>query len=279
MFDPILGSGIVEQTIILSAAERAVTVEFPVSRRPRLRLVSLFFSTCILLWLFVMGFILKGYDRSIVTRVANESWKPKLTANPRGESSRRERFSEQEKLLIASQTHFIAQLISHAGELVVSDARRLARWIVFESVRAGYDPLLVTAIIKAESTFNDRAVSARGAYGLMQIMPATGKYIASWNGESWNGSLSLKDPQHNIRLGIAYLKHLEQSFNGDRELALIAYNWGPANLSSALKNGNKIPSSPARYAKKILQNHAEWRSDLDSRLAYYKHLDVESVLS
>jgi soluble lytic murein transglycosylase-like protein len=140
----------------------------------------------------------------------------------------------------------------------VEESEELAKAIVFESKRANLDPVLVTAIIKAESTFNRLARSNAGAIGLMQIQPATGKYVSNRVKElSWEEA-KLTDPQYNIRLGIAYFKYLENLF-GSKERALIAYNWGPTKLARALKSGEEIPSGPQSYAKKILSLHAKWQ--------------------
>lgn len=141
----------------------------------------------------------------------------------------------------------------------IEEVEGLAKAIIFESKRANLDPVLVTAIIKAESTFNRLAKSNAGAIGLMQIQPATGKYVSNRVKElSWEEN-KLTEPQYNIRLGIAYFKYLENLF-GSKERALIAYNWGPTNLARALKLGEEIPPGPQGYAKKILSMHAKWQS-------------------
>jgi hypothetical protein len=76
---------------------------------------------------------------------------------------------------------------------------------------------LILAIIKVESDFNPRAVSPRGARGLMQIMPATGREF---------GTRDLLDPRQNISAGARYLRELLDRFSGDLPLALAAYNAG-----------------------------------------------------
>lgn len=79
-------------------------------------------------------------------------------------------------------------------------------------------PILVKAVIQAESNFNPQAISHRGAVGLMQVMPATGRSVGIGN---------LSDPQSNITAGVKYLKELLILFNDDERLAVAAYNCGP----------------------------------------------------
>ena len=81
------------------------------------------------------------------------------------------------------------------------------------------DPALVKAIIMAESSYNPRAVSPKGAVGLMQLMPGTAESLGVAN--SFN-------PEQNVFGGTKYLRELIDRFEGDVKLALAAYNVGPA---------------------------------------------------
>lgn len=89
--------------------------------------------------------------------------------------------------------------------------------VVKVSKRYQVDPLLVRAIIVAESGFNPKAVSRVGAQGLMQLMPNTAKAM---------GVVDSFNPEHNIDGGVKYLKRLIDRFDGDVKLALAAYNAG-----------------------------------------------------
>lgn len=98
----------------------------------------------------------------------------------------------------------------------------------------GLNPFLVTAIIKVESNFQSNAVSPRGAIGLMQLMPQTGRWIAAEQGETFSRNL-LFDPEINIRYGTWYLVFLNREF-GNTTLALAAYNAGRGNVKKWLLN-------------------------------------------
>jgi soluble lytic murein transglycosylase-like protein len=133
----------------------------------------------------------------------------------------------------------------------------LAEAIVSEAEAQNYDALFVAAVIKSESAFNALARSHKGAQGLMQIMPATGKWLAK---EAALPRGSLTDPGHNLGLGVRYLKQLEAQYNGDRVFTLIAYNWGPGHVESAADGKRRIPPEVVTYAIKILNDYRRWRS-------------------
>jgi soluble lytic murein transglycosylase-like protein len=93
----------------------------------------------------------------------------------------------------------------------------LALLIERYSTRHDLDPRLVRAVIEAESGYNPRARSHKGAMGLMQLMPATARSLAVSDPY---------DPEQNVRGGTAYLRRLMDRY-GQTELALAAYNAGP----------------------------------------------------
>lgn len=110
------------------------------------------------------------------------------------------------------------------------------------SQRQSLDPKLVRAIIQVESAFDDRAVSRKGAMGLMQLMPGTARDLSV---------ADPFDPEHNIRGGTRYLRRLLDAFEEDLTLALAAYNAGP----DAVRRWGDIP--PYRetrdYVRKVLK--------------------------
>jgi|GEM_PF-6530506 len=161
-----------------------------------------------------------------------------------------------------TQIRFISKVIQNRTKKPTGS--NLAQIIVKESIKHGYDPLFVTAVIMAESGFNKKAISPVGALGLMQLLPATAKYIATKMGdEYWKGHrLLLHDESYNIQLGVSYLKYLDQKFGGDKRLTLAAYNWGPGNLQKSMNRGsNKLPSETSRYRDSILRNYTKWSNE------------------
>jgi hypothetical protein len=106
------------------------------------------------------------------------------------------------------------------------------------------DPTLIRAIIMAESSYNPKAVSHRGAQGLMQLMPTTAK---------WLGIEDSFDPAMNIDGGVRYFRSLLDRFDGDVKLALAAYNAGSRYVR---KYGGVPPFKATRiYIKKVLRYH------------------------
>lgn len=91
------------------------------------------------------------------------------------------------------------------------------------------DDSLVNAIIQKESNFKIKAVSNKGARGVMQIIPSTGKRLAQHMGLEYRKDL-LHHPAYNIKIGKFYLDSLLDRFKGHKILALSAYNAGPTNV-------------------------------------------------
>jgi soluble lytic murein transglycosylase len=121
------------------------------------------------------------------------------------------------------------------------------------------DPLLSLAVIQVESGFNERAVSRKGAVGLMQLMPATAREEA--NDMRLPPALTpaaLEEPGLNINLGIRHLSRLSREFKEDPVLTLAAYNAGPASVRMWLGGRRalglpEIPYAETRhFVKKVL---------------------------
>jgi soluble lytic murein transglycosylase-like protein len=125
------------------------------------------------------------------------------------------------------------------------------------------DPGFVRAVIQAESAFNPYARSAKGAMGLMQLMPHTASVYRV---------LDAYNPAENIRAGVAYLKSLMTRYNNDVSLALAAYNAGPNAVD---KYGRKVPpyKETRTYVARITKE-TEAARPVNSPTAVYKIVRV-----
>ncbi len=105
------------------------------------------------------------------------------------------------------------------------------------------DPRLIHAVIRAESAYNPKAISHKGAVGLMQLMPKTAERF---------GVKDRENPTENINGGAQYLSELLKMFESDIKLAVAAYNAGEHNV---IKYGNKIPpfNETRQYVAKVMK--------------------------
>ena len=112
------------------------------------------------------------------------------------------------------------------------------------AARHGVDPRLLAAVAARESRFNANAVSHVGACGVMQLMPATAHYL---------GVANVFDARENVMAGARYLRMLLDTFHGDLDLTLAAYNAGPG----AVQRYNGVPpfAETRAYVASIRSNY------------------------
>ena len=128
-----------------------------------------------------------------------------------------------------------------SAKLVPVPDADLAPLITIHSDAQSLDPKLVRALIQVESGYNQRALSNKGAMGLMQLMPATASLLKVRNPY---------DPDDNLRGGTRYLRQMLDRFAGRVELALSAYNAGPKAVE---RHGGIPPYAETRaYVRRIL---------------------------
>lgn len=133
------------------------------------------------------------------------------------------------------------------------------------SAEYGVDKLLVYAIIKAESDFDENANSVSGAKGLMQMMDGTVQDVVNSLGLDNDKTYNLYDAETNIMLGTKYFSELLENYNNNQYLALAAYNAGTGNVKKWIEkgiikeDGSDIENIPFKetniYVRKILQNY------------------------
>ncbi len=139
-----------------------------------------------------------------------------------------------------------------------------------ESAKNNLDPYLVASLIRQESEFNPSVISYANAYGLMQLLPSTGKAMAREEGIRHFQTFQLLDPETNIRLGCRYLRQMLERFGGVQEYALAAYNAGDERVADWESAGpysgldefiESIPITQTReYVEAILRNEETYRA-------------------
>ena len=114
--------------------------------------------------------------------------------------------------------------------------------------RHGISPALVKAVVTVESAFDPKAVSAKGARGLMQLMPGTAADL---------GVDDVYDPRGNLDGGIRHLRGLLDRYDGDVRLALAAYNAGE---EAVRRHGGVPPFDETRqYVRRVMDQYERWQ--------------------
>jgi soluble lytic murein transglycosylase-like protein len=137
----------------------------------------------------------------------------------------------------------------------VANTREEIEQIVQDAAkRHQVDPALVRAVIQTESAWNPRAVSPKGAQGLMQLMPATADQ---------HGVANAFDPRQNVDAGVRHLRMLLEKYNGDLDLALAAYNAG----EGAVRRAGGVPNyaETRAYVQKVTEAYFQPGSGRASR--------------
>jgi soluble lytic murein transglycosylase-like protein len=112
------------------------------------------------------------------------------------------------------------------------------------------DPALVKAVIMVESGYDPGAVSAKGAVGLMQLMPPLADAL---------GVKDSFDPAHNVNGGVKHLSDLLDHFDGNLHQALAAYNAGIERV----ENRPTLPKSTQRFVKKVFKYYHLYKTGME----------------
>jgi soluble lytic murein transglycosylase-like protein len=147
-----------------------------------------------------------------------------------------------------------ADLEAAAREVAIEEAmdrfadygisRELAETIYDEAIEASVDPELAFGLVRAESSFRNSATSPVGAIGLTQLMPRT----AAWM-EPGVSTRELRNPRTNLRVGLKYLTYLLNKYQGNEDLALLAYNRGPGTVDRILRRGGNPDNGYAAFVR------------------------------
>lgn len=149
-------------------------------------------------------------------------------------------------LFIATDDLPSSSLARHlAPERKDAGMRRHSRQIELVAAEQGIDPALVHAVVQVESGYDARAVSPKGAVGLMQLMPATARRFEVTD---------RYDPAQNLRGGTRYLRTLLDAFDHDLRLALAAYNAGEG---AVLRHALRVPPyrETVSYVEAVLRRY------------------------
>jgi len=157
------------------------------------------------------------------------------------------------RVLVAEQKDNAPVASAARGTLPILVNKARYDRIVDDAARTyGLEGALLHAVISVESHYNSKAISSKGAAGLMQLMPGTAKRY---------GVVDRFDPVQNIDGGAKYLRDLLKLFNSDVSLTLAAYNAGE---NAVVRHGNRIP--PFRetrdYVPKVLGFYRKYQIDL-----------------
>jgi hypothetical protein len=122
--------------------------------------------------------------------------------------------------------------------------RALAEQILDAAVDQGIDPDVAFGLVRAESSFRNQATSPVGAVGLTQLMPRT----AAWM-EPGVSRAELRNPERNLQIGFRYLSYLKNKYNGNEDLALLAYNRGPGTVDRLIRQGRNPDNGYAAFVR------------------------------
>lgn len=158
----------------------------------------------------------------------------------------------------------IALLVNADNLLKIIYKKDYSEYVEKYSKENEVDPLLIYAIIKAESNFDNKAVSNKGAMGLMQLLDETANEVARNESIDYKKEETLYNPETNIMLGIKYYASLKDQL-GNSIIAIIAYNAGIGTVNNWIEqgiikaDGSDIENIPYKetnmYVRKILRDY------------------------
>jgi Transglycosylase SLT domain len=166
---------------------------------------------------------------------------------------------EQYQLLVASPIEPVVaavdtslQIMNEGGNISTAFLQNLhyRDEVKVAAKSSGVESALLHAVIITESNYNPKALSPKGAMGLMQLMPFTARRFGVYN---------INDPAQNIQGGARYLAFLLQLFNNDFKLAIAAYNAGE---NAVIRHGNQVPPyrETVNYVSRVMGIYKKLKS-------------------
>lgn len=196
--------------------------------------------------LLLLGFNMTN-AKADVFGYADESGAIYLTDTPSEEQYQLLVASPVEPKAVASEQNLSEE--SNASTASLQDLRYLDE-VKVAAKNSGVESALLHAVIMTESNYNPKAISPKGATGLMQLMPFTARRFGVYN---------INDPGQNIQGGARYLAYLLGIFNNDFKLAIAAYNAGE---NAVIRHGNQVPPyrETVNYVSKVMGIYKRLRS-------------------
>ncbi len=189
-----------------------------------------------------------------------------------GVDGSREKLEQRQEALVRESLAYALYKVARIPE----DRARVIVGLVLQETQqhTDLDPLLVLGLIVAESLANPQAKSRVGARGLMQIMPATGRFIAHHLNEEWAGTQSLYEMERNVRYGVWYLNHLQELFPEDEQAMIAAYNWGPDHIQYRQIQERKLPTV---YPGKVWEAQQRLQEEMYAfhKTHFWRSLDLD----
>lgn len=195
-------------------------------------------SSCLAI---VLGYALHGQVLADVWKVVDENGVIQFTNEPPGKKGQLVIESEGNHSVVSNRSDLPSVATQKTVAVInASPAYQAVHGSLSTAAQSyGVDYDLLKAVVATESAFNSKAVSPKGAVGLMQLMPTTAQRYGVQADRGATVSAKLTDPDLNIQTGTRYLADLLRLFGGQTELALAAYNAGEGAVARA---GNRIPN-------------------------------------
>lgn len=161
-----------------------------------------------------------------------------------------------------------AEMQKRTGTLAGTAPNRYDHYIQRSALSHEVDPLLIKAIIQAESNFDRYAVSRSGAQGLMQLMPETARDMMVANPF---------DPAENIAGGTRYFRNLLNAYDGNLALSLAAYNAGPSRV--ARKGSLPRIRETREYVRRVIQFYRSYQRSADNPVSMSQNINVQKLVT
>ena len=225
------------------------------------------------IWAIVLAFVLV-FLLAYVNHLKNQDYQIKIAQletelNIRKEETEKEikEFREIQKILLEENvrlkerlkryetlSNYMKERLKEANPGISDEKIDEIITVFWEQINTySFEPEKALAWIEQESNFKITAISKKGAIGLAQVMPATGKEVAGWLGIPWKGTETLMDPVTNLKIGFCYLNWCRERPAVKTEHQIFsAYFWGIGNLQ-------KNSLDETTYSREIMERANQLR--------------------